>query len=61
MIEIENLSIRYGDEHVLDRVSARLPEGELTLVVGPTGSGKSTLLGALSARDLGVEAACSSI
>src|SRR5699024_9166064 len=50
MIEIDNLSIRYGDRHVLDQVSAHVPEGELTLVVGPTGAGKSTLLGALSAR-----------
>lgn len=49
MIEIENLSVRY-DAPVLHEVDARIEEGELCLVIGPTGSGKSTLLGAISAR-----------
>ncbi len=33
---------------VLDGVNLRIPEGDLTLVVGRTGSGKSTLLGAIN-------------
>src|SRR5690625_68908 len=50
MIEIENLSVRYGATPVLDGVSAHVREGEMCLVVGPTGSGKSTLLGAMTAQ-----------
>ena len=50
MIEIDQLSVRYGPTPVLHQVSAHIPEGELCLVVGPTGSGKSTLLGAIAAR-----------
>lgn len=50
MIEIEDLSVRYGATPVLDGVSAHVREGEMCLVVGPTGSGKSTLLGAMTAQ-----------
>lgn len=50
MIELDQLSVRYGAEPVLHRISAHLPEGEMCLVIGPTGSGKSTLLGAIAAR-----------
>ena len=50
MIDLAELSVRYGAEPVLHRVSAHLPEGEMCLVIGPTGSGKSTLLGAIAAR-----------
>ena len=50
MIEIEDLSVRYGATPVLDGVSAHVHEGEMCLVVGPTGSGKSTLLGAMTAQ-----------
>jgi len=50
VIEIEDLSVRYGATPVLDGVSAHVREGEMCLVVGPTGSGKSTLLGAMTAQ-----------
>src|SRR5690625_5549057 len=50
MIEIEHLSVRYGSAPVLNGVSARVQEGELCLVIGPTGAGKSTLLGAIAAQ-----------
>lgn len=44
LLEIEALSVHRGDRLVLDRVSAQLPRGETTALVGLNGSGKSTLL-----------------
>ncbi len=43
-VEFRHLSFRYGDQPVLDDVSAVLPAGSTTAIVGATGSGKSTLL-----------------
>ena len=44
MICATDLSKRYGDKRVLQRLSFALPEGGFLLVTGPNGSGKSTLL-----------------
>ena len=44
MIRATELSKRYGDKRVLQRLSFSLPEGGFLLVTGPNGSGKSTLL-----------------
>jgi osmoprotectant transport system ATP-binding protein len=44
MIEIENLSKRYGDNIVVDDVSFTVGDGEIAIVVGTSGAGKSTLL-----------------
>ena len=46
-IEFRNLTLTYGDTVVLRGVSARIPAGTTTAIVGPTGSGKSTLLACL--------------
>jgi ATP-binding cassette subfamily B multidrug efflux pump len=43
-IEIRHLTFRFGDALILDDVSAVLPAGQTTAIVGATGSGKSTLL-----------------
>jgi ATP-binding cassette subfamily B protein len=46
-IEFRNLTLAYGDHLVLRDVSATIPAGTTTAIVGPTGSGKSTLLACL--------------
>lgn len=44
MIEVGNVSLRYGDTQVLHDVSLSLAKGGLTALVGPNGAGKSSLL-----------------
>jgi ATP-binding cassette, subfamily B, multidrug efflux pump len=46
-IEFRNVTLAYGDHVVLRDVSATIPAGTTTAIVGPTGSGKSTLLACL--------------
>jgi sulfate transport system ATP-binding protein len=43
-IEARNITKRFGDYLALDDVSASVPDGSLTALLGPSGSGKSTLL-----------------
>lgn len=46
-IEFRHLTFRFGDRIILDDISARLPAGSVTAIVGATGAGKSTLLNVL--------------
>jgi ATP-binding cassette subfamily B multidrug efflux pump len=46
-IELRSLTFRFGNQVVLDDVSAIFPAGKTTAIVGATGSGKSTLLALL--------------
>jgi ATP-binding cassette subfamily B protein len=46
-IEFRDLTFAYGGTVVLQGISARLPAGSTTAIVGATGSGKSTLLNLL--------------
>ena len=43
MLEIKNLSVRFGQKQALEDVSFRLRPHRLTVLVGRNGSGKSTL------------------
>lgn len=44
MIELNNVTMNYGQETVVDNVSLTLPDQGLTALIGPNGAGKSTLL-----------------
>src|SRR5580765_1013326 len=46
-VEFRDLTFAYGGASVLRRISATLPAGTTTAIVGATGSGKSTLLNLL--------------
>ena len=49
MLEISNLSVRYGSILALRGISIEVNEGEIVGVIGPNGAGKSTMLMATSA------------
>jgi len=48
MLEIQNITVHYGEFQALFGVSLRLAEGETVITVGPNGAGKSTLLKTIS-------------
>ncbi len=48
MIQIENLTHRYGDRFALSKVSFEVKKGEIFGLLGPNGGGKSTLFRILS-------------
>ncbi|KAB8161602.1 ATP-binding cassette domain-containing protein [Streptomyces sp. 3MP-14] len=48
LLELDGVSVRYGDRRALDGVRLAVAEGEIVCVLGPSGSGKSTLLRAVA-------------
>lgn len=44
MITLQNVHKRFGQNHVLRGVDAKVDNGEVVCIVGPSGSGKSTIL-----------------
>lgn len=47
-IEMNELTIRFGDLTAVDRLSATVPRGSFSAIIGPNGCGKSTLLRAVA-------------
>ena len=43
ILEIKDVSVSFGDAHILDKVNIELKEGELVSLLGVSGSGKSTI------------------
>ena len=48
MIDVDDVSLSFGDLDVLTSVSATIPAGRFVELVGPNGSGKTTLLRTIS-------------
>ena len=48
LLEVQNLSFSYGDNHVLKEIELSIPENELVSILGINGAGKSTLLKCLN-------------
>ena len=47
-LQAEALQAGYGERTVIDGLTAEIPEGKLTVIIGPNACGKSTLLKALA-------------
>jgi len=43
-LQVDDLTMRYGDKTALDGLSLRVERGSITAVLGPNGAGKTTLL-----------------
>jgi putative ABC transport system ATP-binding protein len=44
LVELDGVCLDIGDRHILDHVTAAIPDHGVTVVMGPSGSGKSMLL-----------------
>ncbi len=43
-IEVNNLSLYYGEKQALNNISMQIPRNKVTALIGPSGCGKSTFL-----------------
>ncbi|HHX17240.1 MAG TPA: ABC transporter ATP-binding protein [Clostridium sp.] len=48
MLEVKNLTVRYGKLTIVDDVSFSVKEGQWLMIVGPNGAGKSTIINAIA-------------
>lgn len=44
VLQVQNISMKYGEKIVLDGFNLELPEGKIVGLLGPNGSGKTTLI-----------------
>lgn len=47
MLQAHNLTLSYGGRNIVEGLSLDIPEGGLSIIIGPNGCGKSTVLKAL--------------
>jgi len=47
MLEVRDLTVRYGDLTIVDRVSFQAEQGQWLMLAGPNGAGKSTIVNAI--------------
>ncbi|WP_417587492.1 ABC transporter ATP-binding protein [Pararhodobacter oceanensis] len=50
MLDVTDLTIRYGKHTALDRASIHVEQGKMVAILGANGAGKSSLLGAIGGR-----------
>lgn len=48
MLELKNITKKFGQRTILDKVNLSIPSGQILAIVGPSGAGKTTLLRCLS-------------
>lgn len=48
MLEVRDLSVRYGEKTILEKLSFSVEEGQWLMIVGPNGAGKSTTINAIT-------------
>ena len=48
MLEVQNLSVRFGSAVIVDDVSFSVQDGDWLMLIGPNGAGKSTIVNAVS-------------
>jgi len=48
MLELSNITVRYGQHRALENASVKVEKGEIVVILGANGAGKSTLLKAAS-------------
>jgi branched-chain amino acid transport system ATP-binding protein len=47
LLEVRDLSVRYGKVEAVQGVSLDVPQGAVVTVIGPNGAGKTTMLNAI--------------
>jgi phosphate transport system ATP-binding protein len=47
-LQVKNLNIYFGKNHVLKDINLEIPEKRITVIIGPSGCGKTTLLKSLN-------------